>query len=683
MWCLRSFIALFAGFVFASASWAQGNYFIRLMGLTDAEHRDANGFFESQIRDYNANWVVGDSFRNTGTGNSLWYHHLTNNTTVNITLADLEHTSSANHRQSVIAMLDAQGHASIQAERYNGGPDYLGHSTWDYHIPTNTYTRMGFTGSEYTSSTGEQFSTFTTLTPTGQVIGWSNRFLGAAEGGTDPWLFNRTTQTTTRYGLIDAAHTASTGYRYSMIHDVNASNVVVGTSERYDGQLQTQGSTAWRYQAGVYTTLGLTDAEHTANNGVSANSPNSISSSGIIVGYASRFNGGNPLDPQGTSTWIYQPSNNITTRIGLISSEYISPTGQQTSYGSHFNDDIVLGTSFRYAGTSSYTYAPWLYRTSTNTTTRLGLIDAEHTGADQFQNSNIGRTSNTYLVGGSARFAANGTNIGASAWVYQIATSTTQRIGLIDAEHTALDGTQSNSPEYVNNNGVVLGYAHRYAPGTNDFHGFSTWVYQSSTNTTTKIPLDDPAYTRNDGFRLSQPQFLNEAGLLTGYALRYLGTANDLGYNSFLYDTNTSTRYILEFSVRPNDQYSRTDITQLTPEGLVYGYYSLFDSSNNDLGYRAFTWSIANGFSDVGAWVAGGLTANNWNSLEIIDAIDHGQYYGRGIYNPDVAGAAFVLVAVPEARHYFLATVLLITACTFSWQRYRRKHLLNLEVLHS
>jgi hypothetical protein len=61
------------------------------------------------------------------------------------------------------------------------------------------------------------------------------------------------------------------------------------------------------------------------------------------------------------------------------------------------------------------------------------------------------------------------------------------------------------------------------------------------------------------------------------------------------------------------------------------GHYTLFDALDNDLGLRAFYFTIADGVHDLGSLVDGGLTAEGWDFLAIaIRANGLGQILGQG-----------------------------------------------------
>ena len=86
----------------------------------------------------------------------------------------------------------------------------------------------------------------------------------------------------------------------------------------------------------------------------------------------------------------------------------------------------------------------------------------------------------------------------------------------------------------------------------------------------------------------------------------------------------------LRLSTRSNG-YAYSNATYLGEDGLVLGTYTLFDALDNDLGRRAFYFTIADGLHDLGSLVEGGLAANGWDSLaNAIRTNGLGQILGLG-----------------------------------------------------
>lgn len=94
----------------------------------------------------------------------------------------------------------------------------------------------------------------------------------------------------------------------------------------------------------------------------------------------------------------------------------------------------------------------------------------------------------------------------------------------------------------------------------------------------------------------------------------------------------------------------------LSDDGWLLGTYSYIDEFGNNLGDRAFYFSMEEGMHDLGSLVDGGLTAANWSALSwVIRANTSGQIIGRGVM-ADGSHKAFLLTPiVPEPGGVILA----------------------------
>jgi len=93
---------------------------------------------------------------------------------------------------------------------------------------------------------------FLGLNESGQVIGTSNRYDGAFARGESAWLYNG--GTTTEIGLMDSYHSTNSGYRLSNVSMLNEAGQVVGYSERFSASGFNAGETAWLYDANTNQT---------------------------------------------------------------------------------------------------------------------------------------------------------------------------------------------------------------------------------------------------------------------------------------------------------------------------------------------------------------------------------------------------------------------------------------------
>jgi hypothetical protein len=172
----------------------------------------------------------------------------------------------------------------------------------------------------------------------------------------------------------------------------------------------------------------------------------------------------------------------------------------------------------------------------------LGFSDAEHTSNSGLRINSVTELNEAgHIVGYSSRFD-DGADEGESAWLYD--GRTTIKIGLIDAEHTRIDGYKESNhhldshPGVLNEAGQVIGYSKRYpATGFSEL-GASAWLYDGAT--TIKLGFWDAEHTRNDGYKSSVPLQLNEAGQVVGYSGRYNNGSVNLGLTAWLYDGATT-----------------------------------------------------------------------------------------------------------------------------------------------
>jgi hypothetical protein len=315
--------------------------------------------------------------------------------------------------------------------------------------------------------------------------------------------------------------------------------------------------------------LGLFDSLHTLNNGSHASSALRFSESGYVTGLAQAN--------AGQSAWFYDPSTGTTTRIGLFEGDYTSPSGYNNSRPGLLTENGYLTGRSDTGGLSLFA---WVYDASSATTTRLGYQDAAHTASDGTQSSSTGQvTAGGWLGGRSIRYAATGNDaFGETAWLYDIPSGTTTRLGFFDAEHTRSDGYQYSSIGIVTESGYVTGISRR-SGGTANLLGESAWLYDVSTSTTTRLGYFDAAHTRSDGVQFSNAA-VKESGFVAGESTRYGGMAN-LGRTAWLRDpTGTSHRLgFFDTGHTRSDSYQMSDMLQLAEAGHSVGFSERFNGA--------------------------------------------------------------------------------------------------------
>lgn len=185
-------------------------------------------------------------------------------------------------------------------------------------------------------------------------------------------------------------------------------------------------------------------------------------------------------------------------------------------------------------------------------------------------------------MGVSARYNGNSW-LGNSAWLYD--GSLTHHIGLIDAEHTRNDGFKQSDVDHMNDSGQVVGTSNRY-DGSSTL-GLSAWFYDGVT--TKNIGFTGPDYTRGDGLKSSSVWDLNESGEVVGTSTRFAG---DNGTIVWLYDgTNTvEVGLVNSEHVRPDG--SRASFSaKLNEAGQVAGVSERYSPTGVELGYSSWLYS--------------------------------------------------------------------------------------------
>jgi hypothetical protein len=475
---------------------------------------------------------------------------------IDIGLTGTEHTRNDGYKFSLSQQLNLAGQVRGYSTRYSGGNINLGRSAWLYN-GTNTI-NIGLTGAEHTRNDGYKFSTSSQLNQAGQVTGYSERYSGASFLGRSAWLYDGTN--TSDIGLTGTEHTGNDGLKFSNIGQLNQAGQVTGNSARYSGSTEL-GYSVWLYDGTHTIDIGLTGAEHTRYDGYKASSIQQLNEAGQVSGGSDRYFGSEELI--GRSAWLYNGTNTID--IGLTGAEHTRNDGYKYSIGDQLNQaGQVVGSSDRYNGSNFSGSSTWLYN-GTNTID-IGLTGSEHTRNDGYKFSSGQQLNQAGQVSGvSYRYTGNN-SMGQSAWLYN-GTSTIDT-GLTGAEHTRNDGFKASLGQQLNEAGQVRGISSRFEGST--FLGRSAWLY-NGTNTV-NIGLTGTEHTRNDGFKFSDSQHLNQAGQVIGYADRYNEGSSWLGRSTWLYNGTSSIDVGLTGTEHTrNDGYKYSHSLQLNEAGQIRG----------------------------------------------------------------------------------------------------------------
>ena len=452
--------------------------------------------------------------------------------------------------------------------------------------------RAGLTGSGFTDSSGRTSIGIYRTNNLGQLAGTSYIY---ADAGTDfngyaAWHYDGTS--TTQIGFYDAEHTFSTGYVNNYVWDVMDNGFVVGDTEQYRGgtDARTAGMTAWVYNGSTTNRIGFTGGEYTGADGIQNSQINDFSSAGYITGRSDRYNSENRyLDAH---AWV---SDGVTTtRIGLDGAAYNRTTSggnyHYSSAGSVNHLGMVAGTTLRWGvGSGGSSQDAWVYNGVS--TVQVGLSGAEFTADDGSQVNNVGNqreiTASGMTMGSTTRHNGGSAYLGSAAWHFNGATTT--RVGLTDAEHTRADDYQSSGGQDLNESGQAVGTSNRYNGA--DYAGRSAWLYDGTS--TTKIGLTDSEHTRNDGYESSSASSINEQGDGVGATKKYDG-ASDMGQTAWRYDGTDYIELGLIGNIYARDDgYSFTAASFVEgSDTLITGSTDRFNNSG-DAGESAWLYNSA------------------------------------------------------------------------------------------
>ncbi len=270
---------------------------------------------------------------------------------------------------------------------------------------------------------------------------------------------------------------------------------------------------------------GLFDAEHTnPATGASSSFFQFPGEGSVLVGTSHQ--GGLPFSP-GFSAWVFDTATFETTRVGLLDDEHTSAAGLRASEVTHRRLGCVFGTSRRYAGAAQQGGSVWRYTTADGVLVRMGLFGSEYTGADNSRLSAISRVNaRGDACGTSARYVG-GVTAGQAAWVLPRDGGGVVRIGLVDPAHTS-GGTpvQHSTVRLMDEQGRVAGVSTLYH-GAPMPPGQSAWVYNPATGVTTRVGLLGPDYVDVSGYHYSDvapDAFGLGDGFVAGTTHRYLNS---------------------------------------------------------------------------------------------------------------------------------------------------------------
>jgi hypothetical protein len=610
-------------------------YDIEVFGLTGEvyNHSSGGGYMRPEFLN-EAGQVAGFSSRYSGTtdlGRDAWFYD--GSATVQIGLTGTSYERSNGFRETWVRYLNQAGQVAGVSRQFSDEP-YMAYDAWLYDGTATV--RIGLAGTGYETSDSEVLF----LNEAGQVAGNSER----DSGGHQAWRYDGTA--TVPIGLVGA------GYETSSAQFLNEAGHVVGYSAHYGAT-----SHVWINDGVATVRIGLTGAGYEGTDSFNYSVAYDLNQAGQVAGQSPRYSGTTLM---GVDAWLYDGADTL--QIGLTGTGYEQTDGTRYSFSQLLNEaGQVTGRSARYSVATNLGEDAWIY--DGRDTVRIGLVGTGYERADGYRFSDTQFLNEAGQVAGYSERHSDTTDLGQDAWLYDGAA--TIPIGLTGAGYQRSDGYRYNDAQILNEAGMVAGHANRYIGTAN--RGQDAWLYDGTT--TVRVGMIGSGYTQTNGTRYSHVEFLNEAGQVAGFSERYSGTTL-LGYDAWLYDAVLGQQFNLTMSVQQSTGIASSHVLYLGDDGLVLGDYVLFDqNTHEDLGSRAFLFTVDDGLLDLGALVLN-MPTEDWGILaSAIRANGIGSIVGFG--NFDGSSAAYLLT--PSAAVPAPATVWLLGSGLglLGWRRAR------------
>ncbi len=581
---------------------------IQRLGYYDIDHQrtsDRNAVGSGMVAATSTHFVTGFSHRyiqdGYSGGTSGWFFHPALGMR-RVGLIDSAHIRDDTYQWSVPSRINASGIVAGHSEKYREHT-LTGQSAWVYHPGTDQTTDLTLRDALHSDGGGYQSSTIRALNSAGHIAGTSFQYNGWTLDGQTAWLY-RHGQPREILGLRGGEYARANGMSNSVIFGLNDAGYVAGTSTRYSPSGEGLGPSAWIYSpGGVTTRVGLYDADHTRTNGRIDNQVRGLSASGTVLGTAPRYRGG--LSEANLSVW-HADAAGTTTRIGLLNAEHTATDGtQQSDAFTMTSSGYAAGRSRRFEGTTVRGWSAWVYRPDVGHR-RVGLTDAEHTRLNGSRISEFAAVNNAgQVLGTSNRYSAMpDAQIGVSAFFDSPSTGSV-RIGLFDAQHTRADNLREVDSLSLTDEGLATGRSRRYIGSAN--RGWSAWMYREDIGTR-RLGLTGSAFIHPDGSMESAITGVSGGDFIIGTSRTYgdFGGAIDPPRRGWFHDVATNTTYDIPVGTA-SDGYTYALPQLVTPSGLVYGRYRDVSSTGELLGYYAFVWSRTMGFTPMHELVLGGV----------------------------------------------------------------------------
>lgn len=522
MWYLSNKFSVLCLFVLLVAQSAQADWDVQQLGLSGGLYTRSDGYQRTALTApiNESGQVLGNSSRysNTGKylGNTAWAY--SGSSIVPIGLTGPGYTGVDGSQTTLAEFFNNQGMASGTSLMKTATTSW---AAW-YFDGASTK-RIGFYGSDYTKTTGTQYSEVSAMNDMGLAVGYSERYNGRRWEGREGWLYNGSQ--TLQLGLTGSEFIRSDGRRFTDSYRLNQMGYVAGNSERFlSGGTLDAGSAAWLYDGVNTTRIGLVGSAYTGPGGDQYSYVEFLSENGHVGGNSRLWNGTNV---HSRATWVYDGSQTV--RIGLYGAEFTATDGAQKSTLYALNDSGQAAGLSEIYDLSPNGFAAWFYDGSQ--TKRIGLTGTGYTRDDGLQRAAVNQLNNQgQVTGTNVRYTDDGTMVlGQSAWFYD--GNTTRQIGLMGGVFTRKNGYHETDIVDMNDAGQVIGYSTRVAGAS----GRSAFFYDYDTDQTFDLTLS----TRSDGYVNTVIYDIGENGDVFGTYRLFDENDQDLGDRGFYFSPGT------------------------------------------------------------------------------------------------------------------------------------------------
>lgn len=629
----------------------------------------------SYLAGFDAGHAVGVS-QTDSYGYAVWQADLATGTTSRIGLFGAGYTLPGGYQDSYVSSISGK-YAFGRSTRFDSvTSDYLGYAAWVTDVSTGDTTRVGLFDSAHTQSGGYQESAITGGFSTGYVIGYSDAYAGSTMVRRSAWVGHAGTEGAIGVGLYGTGFGTTANFQYNSVQDL-AGGYAVGLAKIDPPNISSYPSmnAVWaaNVSTGVTSRIGLYGAGYTNSNGTQTSALASFD--GVYAVVSSSKYKGTDYDYYGEALSVTNVTTGTINRIGLYGSLHTAANGYQYSQGAYYiSGGYTAGTSEKY-GPTEFGQDAWVADLSSGATARVGFYGSDYIRSDGYQSSYVRGFAGGYVSGGSSKFSGM-TSLGQAAWLALPSNpGAPSRIGFFDSAYTRSDGYQFST---VNNTAGIYhgGYSERFTYSSlyGDISlGQDAWVVNAATGTATMVGLVDSDHTRTTGYQSGYRYSSIErmAGTyVSGYSQKMAGEYNYLGLTSWVFNLQTQELDAISLSLR-DDGVESSYISQLYDTGLAIGYYTLYDGMT-DLGDRAFAYTPEDGAFDLASAVVGGISATGWTKLMQAYQADPltGAIIGAGgVPSSIYARGVYLAIPTPEPGS---ATLLLCGATLLATRRRAR-----------